>query len=101
MAARKDHPGRAWTPERVRERIRTGLITRRLADHVLGKIEMTATQVQAALGLLRKTLPDLSAMEHSGEVRHREITDEPITPEEWEARYSDMGASEGTAESLN
>lgn len=28
-------------------------------DHVLGKIEMTPTQVKAALSVLRKTLPDL------------------------------------------
>lgn len=52
-----------WTPEIVRSRIRTSQIARRLTDHVLGQVEMSATQVTAALGLLRKTLPDLSQMD--------------------------------------
>lgn len=55
---------RLCVPERVRETIRTTQITKRLTNHVLGRIEMSATQVTAALGLLRKTLPDLSAIEH-------------------------------------
>ncbi len=59
---------RIWTPEIVRERIRTSMIARRLTDHALGKVEMTATQVSAALGLLRKTLPDLQAVAHSGHI---------------------------------
>jgi hypothetical protein len=68
MAARKARPDRAWTPDKVRERIKTALITNRLTDHVLGECEMAPTQVTAALGLLRKTLPDLTAIAHSGSV---------------------------------
>jgi hypothetical protein len=34
--------------------------------HALGKVEMTATQVSAALGLLRKVSPDLAATELTG-----------------------------------
>lgn len=67
MAARTPR-NRMWTPEIVRERIRTSMIALRLTDHVLGKIEMSATQVSAALGLLRKTLPDLQAVAHSGHI---------------------------------
>lgn len=52
--------------EAVRARIRAGGIVKRLEEHVLGKVDMTATQVSAALGLLRKTVPDLSAVEHTG-----------------------------------
>ncbi len=52
--------------EAVRARIRAGGIVKRLEDHVLGKVEMSATQVSAALGLLRKCVPDLSTVEHSG-----------------------------------
>jgi len=59
MAARK----RTWTPEIVRSRIRTSMLVHRLTGHVLGTVEMTATQVTAGLGLLRKTLPDLSQMD--------------------------------------
>lgn len=53
--------------EAVRARIRAGGIARRLEDHVLGKVGMTSSQVSAALGLLRKVVPDLSAHEHKGE----------------------------------
>lgn len=57
-----------WTPEIVRSRIRTSQIMRRLTDHILGTVDMKPSQVTAALGLLRKTLPDLSQVDHSGRV---------------------------------
>lgn len=50
-----------WTPDRVRERIRTGMMINRLQQHVAGRLEMSRTQVQAAGILLRKTLPDMVA----------------------------------------
>jgi hypothetical protein len=50
---------------------------------------MSATQVTAALGLLKKTLPDLSATEITGELKTRDITDQPLTANEWEQRYTD------------
>lgn len=65
----------AWTPDKVRERIRTSLLVRRLWQHALGEVEMTATQVRSAEILLRKTLPDLTATELSGTVMHRTLTD--------------------------
>jgi hypothetical protein len=37
-----------------------------LIEHVEGRREMSATQVQAGLGLLRKVLPDMTAAEISG-----------------------------------
>lgn len=64
MAARKT----LWTPEIVRQRIKTSQLVNRLVDHVNGKVKMVPSQVTAALGLLRKALPDLSATEHSGEI---------------------------------
>ncbi len=98
MAARK----RNWTPEKVRERMRTTMLVRRLTKHVLGKVEMSATQVTAALGLLKKTLPDLSAMEFSGELRHRDVSDKPLTAEEWAAEYaSGVATSSGATESAH
>lgn len=57
--------GRPWTPELVRQRIKTTLITKRLQDHVIGDAPMSKTQIQAAGILLRKTLPDLTATEHT------------------------------------
>ena len=59
---------RLWTPEIVRRRIRAGTLLYRLKAHVLGKIEMTPTQVQAAKILLAKCIPDLRAIDISGSV---------------------------------
>ena len=61
----------------VREKIKTSQLLNRLTDYALGnkvtvkggeekEIEMTAPQVTAALGVLKKALPDLKATEHSG-----------------------------------
>lgn len=44
--------------EAVRARIRAGGIAKRLEEHILGKLDMSSTQVQAALGLLKKVVPD-------------------------------------------
>jgi hypothetical protein len=52
--------------EAVRARIRAGGIAKRLEGHVLGKVEMTSTQVQAALGLLKKVVPDQQQTELTG-----------------------------------
>ena len=48
--------------------IQTGAILKRLNDHVLGKQEMSVTQIQACKILLAKTVPDMKAIEHSGQV---------------------------------
>ncbi len=53
--------------DEVREKIRASQLVNRLEDHVLGEVEMTSTQVSAALGLLKKCVPDLSATELTGE----------------------------------
>lgn len=87
-------------PDRVRARIRTSQLVRRLTKHVLGKIPMEPTQVTAALGLLKKTLPDLSAVEHSGELKHRDISDQPLSADEWSKQYAgDLEAPAGSSES--
>lgn len=57
MAARK----RDWTPDVVRQKIRTSMLINRLQNHVLGRIDMSKTQLQAAGILLKKTLPDMVA----------------------------------------
>ena len=41
------------------------MLVNRLSDHVVGKVELSATQVRAVEILLRKTLPDLSQTEAS------------------------------------
>jgi len=63
MAARKRKVtlGPEW-----REKIRASMLINRLQNHVIGRIEMSSTQLRAAEVLLKKTLPDLSAAELTG-----------------------------------
>lgn len=49
-----------------RKRIQTGVLLKRLEDHVVGKVDLTATQINAANILLRKSIPDLTATELTG-----------------------------------
>lgn len=66
MAAR--NPREVWTPEVVRRRIQTAHIVAGLQKFFRGKLKLSASQVRAAEILLRKTLPDQSAIAHSGNV---------------------------------
>lgn len=49
-----------------RAKIRAGMVLNHLQNHVAGKKEMSASQVQAAAILLRKVMPDLAAAELTG-----------------------------------
>jgi len=65
--ARSDMAQRgAWTPQKVRDRIRVSMLVKRLTDHAVGKVEMSPTQVKAVEVLLKKSLPDLASVELSG-----------------------------------
>ena len=64
MPARKSTP---FLDERWRQKIQASMLINRLTDHAAGRNEMTATQVRAAEILLKKILPDLAAVECSGE----------------------------------
>lgn len=64
-----------------RAKIQNSNILNALVEHCEGKREMSATQVTAGLGLLRKVLPDLTAVNHSGEIetkRSSELTDDEL-----------------------
>jgi hypothetical protein len=81
MAARtrKTELNDAW-----RKRIQTSMLLRRLNDQGLDKIKMSPQAVKAAEILLRKTMPDLKAVEMSGgvdvDLTVRKITREIIRP---------------------
>ena len=95
MAARlRNGNKRPWTPEIVRERIRASMITSALVKHVLGKNEMSASQVTAALGLLRKCIPDLSAIdvEVDGKLATYDISDKPLTADQWAAAAAEANS---------
>jgi len=53
----------------VRDKIQTSQIVNRLNKHILADEDiMTTSQVQAARVLLNKVIPDVKAVEHTGEV---------------------------------
>lgn len=64
MAATKRN---AMHIEETRKKAQASQLVNRLRDHVLGKVEMTSTQVAAANILLKKTIPDLSSVTVSGD----------------------------------
>lgn len=63
MAARKD----LRHSDEVRKRIQTSQLVNRLNDHVNGTVDLSSTQLKAAEILLRKSLPDLSNVQISGD----------------------------------
>lgn len=50
-----------------RVKIQNSNILNALIEHVDGRREMSASQVTAGIALLRKVLPDMQAIQHSGE----------------------------------
>jgi hypothetical protein len=68
MAVRK----RLYHPDEVRQKIKTSQLVNRLNSFVNGKIELSPHQVTAALGLIKKTMPDLSSVDatHKGDAEH-------------------------------
>jgi hypothetical protein len=75
----------------VRDRIKAGGIVFRLHQHIVGKVAMTPSQVTAALGLLKKVVPDLASVEHKGEVEHKYVARTPeVMPdtEAWKQQYA-------------
>jgi len=82
-----------------RGKIRNSSILNALIEHALGQREMSSTQVNAGLGLLKKVLPDLSAVDLSGDMTHKVVSPTPqISQEEWKRKYvngheNSMGAT--------
>jgi hypothetical protein len=64
MRGRK--PGFTMSSEH-RVKIQNSNILNALMEHVEGKREMSPTQVTAGVALLKKVLPDLQAVQHSGD----------------------------------
>jgi hypothetical protein len=62
MSERGRKPGFVMSNEH-RDKIKNSNILNALIEHVEGNREMSSTQVTAALGLLKKALPDLQSVE--------------------------------------
>ena len=76
--------------DETRSRIKASQLINRLTNHVLGKVEMAPSAVTAALGLLRKVLPDLASVEHSGEIATPSVVRAPpvaASTEEWQRQH--------------
>lgn len=77
--------------EKWRERIRVSMLINRLTNHALGKVDLSQTQVRSIEILLRKVAPDLSAVDHTGDVTHRHVARLPEVSKssaEWQAQYA-------------
>jgi hypothetical protein len=67
MAAQRGRkPGFTMSNEH-RDKIQKSNILNALIEHAEGRREMSATQVSAGLGLLKKALPDLNSVQISGD----------------------------------
>lgn len=67
MAARKQ----LWHPDEVKKRIQASQLINRLTSHALSDAPiMDASQVTAAVKLLGKVVPDLKAVELSGDAEN-------------------------------
>lgn len=62
--------------EDVRKKIQAGQLVKSLSDHVLGLKELSPTQIKAAEILLRKSMPDLSAVQMDANVTTRTLDEE-------------------------
>ncbi len=77
--------------ENTRLKIQAAEIINRLTKHIMGDGSLLNTsQVNAALGLLKKTLPDLASVENKNEtiVQYVARLPEPVAAvAEWERRF--------------
>ena len=64
MAARKN----LSHDNKTREKIQTTQLVKRLEDHILKDLDLSATQIKAIEILLKKTMPDLKQVEVTGDV---------------------------------
>jgi hypothetical protein len=77
--------------EETRNKIKAAYLINRLTKFVAGEVKLESAQVTAALGLLRKVVPDMQSVEHSGEVQKTYVVRMPARPEsmeEWQKRYA-------------
>lgn len=77
--------------EETRAKIKTSQLVNRLTNHALGDVDLSQTQVRAIEILLRKTLPDLTSVEHSGEIAQHYVARMPAKVKdihEWQSLYA-------------
>jgi len=71
------------------------MLVNRLVDHILGKVEMSPSQVRSAEILLRKTLPDLTAIDMDAQVNdNKAISSEAMSVAAWLTHHSQQNESD-------
>ena len=91
MAAKKTRNPNFMLTDDHRVKIKNSNILKCLIEHVTEGRDMSSTQVTAGIALLRKVMPDLASIEHSGEVAQSYVARIPLpneTTEEWERTNS-------------
>ena len=86
MAEKRGRKAGFVMSEEHRTKIANSKILNRLIACAEGEVELTSTQAQVALGLLKKVMPDLSATELSGSIEQRSVMRMPAPAEkadEW------------------
>ena len=81
----------------TRQRIKVGNIINRLQKLINGEAEMAPHAVTAALGLLKKALPDLTSVEHMGDVTISKVIRSPSvadTAQSWAHDHIPQGMTE-------
>lgn len=76
-----------------RAKIQNSNILNALIEHVDGRREMSSTQVTAAIALLRKVLPDLAMVEHSGEIQQSYVVRMPLREQDtrtWQQEHAPL-----------
>lgn len=76
--------------DETRAKIQSAYLINRLTDYIAGKVKLEAGQVTAALGLLRKTTPDLQSVENKNDVTVTYVARMPARVadmDEWKSRY--------------
>ena len=76
--------------DNTRAKIKAGNIINRLNKLIAGEIEMPPHAVTAALSLLRKSLPDLTSVDHSGDITNRYVAELPSVapdPDTWQQQH--------------
>jgi hypothetical protein len=71
--------------EMVRDKIQASQLINRLENHALGEAELSQTQIKAIEILLKKTLPDLSNVQLTGDPEN------PVVVQEIGIRAIDSG----------
>ncbi len=77
--------------DETRAKIKAGNLITRLQKFIDGEIDMKPHAVTAALGLLHKAIPNLTSVEHSGDVTTTYVVGIPqrsATSEQWASQQS-------------